>query len=243
MTTMKNLLIVTILWATSIPAKSQDFQGKIDNYFRLSDLDSLNMTVKEIAEYNPGHHNRYLTYWEAYGLYKSSLILSEKRKEKREAEEALDKAKELLEATKLKTSEDFALLAMCYNYSLSFANSLKVISLSSETKKLAKTAITEDPNNLRGYLVSGMNDFYTPAIFGGKKDCEEHFLKAIALDAHTSNNPFDPTWGKDEAYYYLVSFYASKDDDESRKKAEKFLTEALELYPDNSMLKRLRNGK
>jgi tetratricopeptide (TPR) repeat protein len=101
--------------------------------------------------------------------------------------------------------------------------------VSGEAKKYAQTAIDMDPQNLRAYLAMGIRDYYTPAVYGGKTRFEELFLKAISLQDTYSDNPNDPTWGKNDAYYYLLDYYCSK----NMEKARLLFDEALKLYPDD----------
>ncbi len=90
-----------------------------------------------------------------------------------------------------------------------------------------------DPQNLRAYLALGIRDYYTPVVYGGKNRFEELFLKAISLQDNYSENPNDPSWGKNDAYYYLLDYYCRND----MEKARLLFAEALKLFPyDNRIL-------
>ncbi len=90
---------------------------------------------------------------------------------------------------------------------------MATIKLSNQAKTMAQKAIELDGDNLRAYLVLGINNYYTPELYGGKSKCEAYFKKAIALPDRTSENEFDPTWGKGDAFYFLLSYYKNRKDD------------------------------
>lgn len=230
---IKTFLILFIV--STLNAIAQEYQMKIQKNFVEKDLDSLEIIINDIEKHNSTNRNRYLSYWDAYARYNKSLILSSSGKEK-EAEKELNSAKLILEKIEIKTSEDYALLGMCYNFSISFSNFLKIPSLSSKARKIAQEAIKLDPENIRAYLVLGINDLYTPKIYGGQKKCEEHFLKCIAIPEKKSSNDFDPSWGKNDGYYYLISYYLENNE---REKAAKYMVEALKIFPEDGRLKSL----
>lgn len=232
---MKKILLSLLLLVAVTSLLAQKYQTEIHTYLNQQDIDSLNQVIYEIEKHNPQSKNRYLSYWQAYAIFNKALVLAA-AKEKKKAEKENKKALDILEKIENKTSEDYALLAVCYNYSISFASFIKVPSLSSKTKDIANKAIGMDDKNLRAYLVMGINDFFTPKIFGGQKQCEAYFLSAISLADKNSENEYDPSWGKSDAYYYLIRYYLSKNDEVN---AIKRMKEALKLYPDNNRLKTL----
>jgi tetratricopeptide (TPR) repeat protein len=232
---MKKIILLFLFLNLVISIVAQDYQIRTLKYFASQKIDSLDTIVREIETHNPQNKNRYLTYWDAYARYNKSLLLSYFKK-KKEAEKELNKAKELLEDISEKTSEDYALLGMLYNYNISFASFLKIPFLSSKAKKMSEKALKLDKNNLRAYLALGINDFYTPQMYGGQTKCESYFLSCIALDDKTSINNYDPAWGKNEGYYYLICFYLNNNE---REKAKTKMSEALTLYPNDARLKSL----
>lgn len=236
---MKSLLLLLLLFTLQTTnSVAQEYQQKIHKHFIGRNMDSLDIVIKELERHNPTNKNRYLSYWDAYARYSKSLILgaSGLDKDKKAAEKELNKAKNILENIKEKTSEDYALLGMCYNYSISFSNFMKAPFLSSKAKKSAQKAVELDDKNIRAYLVLGINDFYTPKMYGGQEKCEEYFLSSISMEEKTSMNSYDPSWGKSDAYYYLISYYLTNDD---KDKAVGKLQDAVKLYPDDKRIKSL----
>ena len=79
---------------------------------------------------------------------------------------------------------------------------MATIKLSNQAKTMAQKAIELDGDNLRAYLVLGINNYYTPELYGGKSKCEAYFKKAIALPDRTSEN--EPYLGKRRCFLFLV---------------------------------------
>ena len=111
--------------------------------------------------------------------------------------------------------------------------------LSNQAKTMAQKAIELDGDNLRAYLVLGINNYYTPELYGGKSKCEAYFKKAIALPDRTSENEFDPTWGKGDAFYFLLSYYKNRKDDGDQELFEKLKQDARNKFPDDKRFKRI----
>lgn len=225
---MKKILLSLLLLIVGTSLFAQKYQTKILTYLSQQNVVGLNQIISEIKTHNPQSNNRYLSYWEAYAIFKKAQILD--AKEKKKAENENKKAMDILEKIKNKTSEDYALLAMCYNYSISFASFIKAPSLSSKAKNIGNKAIEMDNKNLRAYLVMGINDLFTPKVFGGQKRCEAYFLSAISLPEKNSENEYDPSWGKSDAYYYLICYYSDKNDMVNVKR----MKEALKRYSNDN---------
>jgi hypothetical protein len=65
-------------------------------------------------------------------------------KKEEDAEKFTEKAIEILESTKGKTTEDYALLGMLKNYQINFSGWLATIKLSNQAKTMAQKAIELD---------------------------------------------------------------------------------------------------
>ena len=76
-------------------------------------------------------------------------------------------------------------------------------------------------------------------FYGGKSKCEAYFKKAIALPDRTSENEFDPTWGKGDAFYFLLSYYKNRKDDGDQELFEKLKQDARNKFPDDKRFKRI----
>ncbi len=236
---MRTLLIILLnIFACTIIVSAQDFQHRIDSNIKTLQLDSIRNIIIELKSHNTKGINRYLLYWEAYANYKCA-ILCNILKQKKDSEKFIQKAIEQLESIKEKTTEDYALLGMLKNYQINFAGWLTTIKLSNQAKTMAQKAIDINANNLRAYLVLGINNYYTPEMYGGKSKCEEYFKKAISLKNQTSGNMYDPTWGKDDAYYFLLMFYKNRKQEGDLKEFEQIKKDALNMFPSDRRFNRL----
>ena len=202
---MKRFILLPTL-AIILPLQARNLQTEIDSafihYFKTGRMEEIDRIIKALPLENKSSNNRYINYWTAYARYKKSLCAQSNPAEEfqKTARIELSEALHSLNKIKNKESEDYALLSILKNYSVAFAAAIKIPFVSGEAKKYAQTAIDMDPQNLRAYLAMGIRDYYTPAVYGGKTRFEELFLKAISLQDTYSDNPNDPTWGKNDAY-------------------------------------------
>ena len=84
----------------------------------------------------------------------------------------------------------------------------------------------------------GINNYYTPEFYGGKSKCEEYFKKAISLPDSTSGNEFDPTWGREDAFYFLLAYYKGRKNVGDKELFEKLKLEALDKFPNDKRFNR-----
>ncbi len=177
-----------------------------------------------------------ILYWQSYSHFFLSLFYTINQN-KKQAEKTIDKGIDILENIKNKTSEDYALLGNMQNFSTQFKGMMKVIFISKKVKENGNKAIELDSTNLRAYYVLGSNDFFTPKMFGGGKKAEELFKKAISLPNQKIKNPYLPSWGKDDAYIYLIHLYIKE---ERWEEAKKYYQICKKLYPNReSSLKQI----
>lgn len=233
---MKVVLLLFFCFFVNLAA-AQHIQHRIDSNIYLVRIDSIAKIITELKKFNPNGSNRYLSYWEAYAYYKSS-ILSSILKKKQDAEKFTHKGIEVLESIKGKSTEDYALLGMLKNYLINFSGWISVIKLSNQAQSLAKKSIELNEDNLRAYLVLGINNYYTPEIYGGKSKCEEYFKKAIYLPDRISDNDFDPTWGKEDAYYFLMVYYKKRNNDGDQELFERLKQDAMTKFPNDKRFTR-----
>ena len=199
-----------------------------------NDLAPMNSIEEELKQIDLKKQQNLVWYWRAYlNYYKAIYYLKFADKEK--SENACDEAVDWLKNMKNKTSEDYALQVLIQSFSIQFKGA-KAMFVSSQIKKNAKKAIALDPKNLRANFVLASNDFYTPEAYGGGKKAEGYLTKAISLPASKLNNPYLPTWGKDQAYELLIRHYQKAD---QTADADRLLKEALAKFPDNYMLNSL----
>lgn len=200
--------------------------------------DSLIEYIKAMEQLQTGTPNPYLNYWEAYAQYLLYFDYDQKKPdEKEQAKKTVAIGLKLLDEVKTKTSEHYALLSLLGGLELNFTSTLMLPFRAAKVGKNAETAIEKDPSNPRGYVALGIYDYYTPKMYGGMKVAEANFKKALTLNEKNDPNPYSPTWGKPEAYLYMVRYYryAKRPED-----ALRYLNEGLELYPDFEMLKKTK---
>jgi len=196
---------------------------------------SINELEQQITKLKTGKTKNLATYWHSYlSFYKSIYWLKTKNKD--EANKEIEKGIETIKSLKGKNSEDYALLAMLQSFSIQFKSTLQIVSLSPKIKSNAEAAIKIDKQNPRAYFVLASNDFYTPEQYGGGKEAEKLLLKAIELPAQKTNNPYLPSWGKEEAYEMLIKLYMKQ---EKFDLAKKYFAEGIEAYPESYVINQL----
>ena len=194
----------------------------------------LDALIQELTLAYRKESNPQLLYWKAYALYHNSLYYLKSAKEEKKAGSILTEGIDLLVSVEQKNSEDYALLSMMQCLSCHFAGFPKVIKAARSSVKSIEQAIELDKNNLRAYYVYANNDFYTPEKFGGCKKVEEYALKALSLPAQPNEDPLHPSWGRQETYELLVSYYLKK---KNREAAEKYIELGLKEFPESAVLK------
>ena len=78
------------------------------------------------------------------------------------------------------------------------------------------------------------NDYYTPEAYGGGNNVEENALKSLSLPVQEINNPYLPSWGRQESYELLTNYYIKKN---MMDKAKVYIELGLAEYPDSYTLK------
>lgn len=200
----------------------------------LKDNKMLLELAKNLEKLNQERKQNIITYWQSYLQFYASIHYL-KMGDRKMAEKEIDKGIDFLKKMKHKNSEDFALLAMLQNFSIQFKG-IKAMFISSDVKENAEQSIAIDSTNLRAFYVYGSSDFYTPEKYGGGKKTERYLLKAISLDAQKINNPYLPSWGKEEAYELLIKFYIKK---EKWELAKKYYVQGIQEFPESYVLNQL----
>ena len=195
---------------------------------RVTRLNELQIRIKKLPV-----QNQITSYWLAYAKYYEAVYYI-KFNNRKMCNKTVSSAIDLLEKTKNKNSEMYALLAFIQNFSIQVSGGMSAATIASKAQKNADAALQLDSANIRAWYVLASNDYYTPVAFGGGKKCEQYLLKAISLEEQTVANPYYPNWGKSDAYSMLIAYYIEK---EKYNKAREYLHAALSLYPDNYMIK------
>lgn len=229
-------LVTQLLICFTVVAQSKNvnFNGiekKIDDAFiksfianNTNDLDKIN---QEIGTTN----NALSQYWSAYSLYLKSLYYQSKGATD-QAEESLTAGINKIKGSK-QSSESYALLGTMQNFSIQFASMMKAATIAEEATSNFQKALKLDPKNLRAYLGLGLQDYYTPIEFGGQNKVVEYLNKAISLPNQSTANPTMPSWGKNEAYHTLVSYYIKQ---KNSNKAKQIYKEATTKFPNDYRL-------
>lgn len=192
--------------------------------------------VSLIDEFTSLYHksnNSIFLYWKGYTHYYCSIFYL-KNGEVSKSYEELKKGIDVLESIKIKNSEDCALLSMLHSFSCQFLKFPKVIQASKSATDYIERALKLDDNNPRVYYVLANNDYYTPKTYGGGNKVEEYALKALSISIQKIDNPYLPSWGRQESYELLTNYYIKKN---NIKQAKKYIELGLLEYPDSHTLK------
>lgn len=236
---MKNarfiLLLCSVLFA-AYPLSAQDLsflqniQSKIDSAlsrsFAHQNTAPLDSMLTQLANLTP--QNNLTIYWQSYARSMETIYFM-RNKQAKEAEHIINRACDDMEQLNKKNAEDYALLASVQNLAIQFRSGMGAGKLSSQAVGNAQTALQMDSTNLRAWYVLATNDFYTPAFFGGGKKTEKYLLKALSFPAQQVPNPYMPSWGREEAYQLLLTYYVQKEQYES---ARVLLNTAKKEYPN-----------
>lgn len=132
-------------------------------------------------------------------------------------------------------SDAYALLASAYGQKLSLKPHLGM-ALGPDTKRVLEKSKRLDGNNPRVVLIDGMSDYYTPTMFGGdKKRAISKMEQALELFAKEEiRDPFQPSWGYDEACAHLGIMRQEDGDIEGAREA---FVKALDVNPNNGWVK------
>lgn len=212
-------------------------QEKIDSCYtvaskgkKVSPLLELEESIKEVKM------NNYLPqYWKAYLKLNLSSYYAE-IEDKENGEASINEAIDILDKIENKDAEVLALLAYTQSFSIRYTSGIQAGVISQKAGQIIKNAKKIDENNIRVWFVSGVLDFYTPKAFGGQKECESNFEKAISLEDKNATNPYLPTWGKEDSFVMLINYLLIN----SRKnEASQYYKEAISVFPYSTRLQAL----
>ena len=133
----------------------------------------------------------------------------------RERDDLLDEAeRHLKSATHLdpKFAEGFALLSGVYGLKIAHSPFSGIV-LGPRAGGAIDKARSLEPDNPRVLVALGVNEFNTPAMFGGsKKDAETNLRRALDRFAtEPTDKPF-PAWGRFDAHVWLGQVLADRGD-------------------------------
>lgn len=202
-------LLLLFFFCSFCTGQTGSIQSKIgtalNNCFREQSTVPLTVVYEQLQKQN----NRMVPYWQAYTLFYESIYYL-KTGQKELCKATLQKAEDLLNKQKNRTSEEYALLAYLQSFSIQFKSGMEAGKISASVNTNAEKALQLDSTNLRAWYVLGSTDYYTPTAFGGGQKAENYLKKAVHLPAQAMPNPWLPDWGKDEAYGMLIRLYLDK---------------------------------
>lgn len=178
--------------------------------------------------------HKLIQYWRSYLQYYTAIYYIQ-ADDKEKSEEACDQGIAWMKALSDKNAEDYALLAILQGFGIQFKG-MRAMFISGAIKRNLKKARALDPENLRVQFVSGSNDFYTPAQYGGGKEAEAYLLKAISLLPQKNPNEMLPSWGMQEAYELLIKLYIKA---ERWEEAKTHFNKGIEACPNSYMIHQL----
>ncbi len=254
---MKILNVISLVVLVSFWACAAKQEGETENYALVQDsvFNHIEISIEQAfiksistddmayldkiydqLKNNPNPQSKGLgTYWMAYIYFKKAIVYI-KNSDKKNSKKAVNQGIDLLEDKNNKNDEDYALLGYLQNFAIQFKSGPAAGIYSSKIKKNAEKSLEINSKNIRAYLVLGTNDFFTPERYGGGKKAEMYFVKAVDLEAQAVENPYLPSWGKNEVYLYLIRLYIKK---QQYDLAKKYFKEATKHYPDDYQINQL----
>ncbi len=226
-------LFLAFFNALLVQAQTNPKQQAIDAAMGRSFATQENQFIPVIEELKKSKNEN--VYWIAYAHLRQSIYLLQINQQT-QGEQSIGSAIEMLESIKEKSSEDYALLGQATAFSISFYPQ-KGPSLGGKAEGYFKRALKLDKSNMRAYVGLGTNNFYKPVAFGGGKRVEEYLNQAIALADQSEEN--GPSWGKNEAYYILASYYQQKGE---LDKSKMFVMQGLQNFPGDFRLSELKQS-
>ena len=201
-----------------------------------SDPDPLYKAQKlfERARQNGGHEEFALYYLALCEYRLATLFASAPDEQAQCVNQTIEHLKEAIELED-NFSDAHALLASAYSQKLGLNPHLGMV-LGPEIKRVLEKSKRLEGNNPRVVWTDGVSDYYTPAMFGGDKQRAISKLEqALELFAKEEiRDPFQPSWGYDEACAYLGIMRQEAGDTAGAREA---FVKALEVNPNNGWVK------
>lgn len=226
-----------VAFGSCLQEGEKSFQVKIDDSLELALHKKTVEPLANVEQSLSSKKGNIWSYWQAYlRMCKSVYYASEQQDS--EAKENLEAGINLLNQVQNKTTEDYALLGYMQSQYIRYTKGMESGILSVKSKRNANKSVKLDPNNIRGWVVLGIIDFYTPKQYGGKEKCESYLLKAIGLPSQNIVNKYRPSWGKVEAYSLLLAYYNGSD---QKDKVRQYYQMAIKEIPNEPSLKKYEN--
>ena len=236
-------LLYLILGVFQLPLLGQEvldnIQQKLFDAYGLSvqsQTDHFKPIIESLEMAYQKDQNGLINYWIAFAEYRASILHMNAQKDSLSLE-LLQKGINRLEQIKKPNSEELALQGTMVSLSINFQPDIAAV-LSGKAKSLYDKAIKRNDQNLRAYLGVGRSDFYTPKQYGGGYQVESYLKQALTKPDASSEEAHMPDWGRDEAYYYLASFYEREG---QLNEAKLYCNQGLKAFPNNYLLQTLKD--
>lgn len=228
---MKTYIITFLFWCLFLCSYSVGLQTSIDAAIE-ADLKSGHLFKINHLEDSLLHSkaNIYRDYWLAYIQLQKSFYYLQNQPDS--ARMVLNQGIKILTDKEKLNTEDYSLLAYLQSMSIRFVAGMEAGILSQKAGNNARNAVQADAQNLRGWFVSGLLDYYTPKQFGGRKHCEEYWQKALSLPVQQIPNPYLPSWGREDTYLMLISYYKETG---NRERLSAICEQAHREFPENEL--------
>lgn len=228
---MKTIMsfFILIISFCNLYAQTGTIQTKIENALTEAFHQQSPAPLTAIHEDLNKQSNPMSTYWQAYTLFYEGIYYL-KTGQKDLCTSSIEKAENLLEKQANKTSETYALLAYIQSFTIQFKSGMEAGKLAAIVRNNGEKAIQLDSANTRAWYVLACNDYYTPAAYGGGLKAENYLLKALKAKSQTPQDPWFPSWGKEETYEMLIRLYLDKGKTE---KARNYFNTLKELFPQS----------
>jgi len=195
--------------ADPIQAQSISVQALVDSAFyrslRQRRSNHLRRLIDSMETQYHTTHQRIWAYWIAYTQYQLSIYAMVVDSTKRAAQ-FVRAAIRCLDTIDDKNSEEWALLSVMTGFSIAFRPWAGAW-LGPRAVTYSEKAVALDSQNLRAWYALLVNDFYTPALFGGGTKVDYYAQQALRCLDQIVPNPYMPSWGRAETYEILIRWH------------------------------------
>ncbi|MEM7052995.1 MAG: hypothetical protein AAF446_00460 [Pseudomonadota bacterium] len=178
-------------------------------------------------------------YWQAYVAYRLANVEPDDDKRKNHLRRCVDASRSAIDAGEM-SGEARALQASCLGR-LAGGGMLSGMRYGSRASAAKEESLIDGPDNPRVLLLAGSSDFYTPVQWGGDIDRAERRLRRALEQLETpaagSSKPWQPQWGRQDAYIHLAQVLHRLDRTEE---ALALLDRAVEQGLDSGWLQTVR---
>lgn len=184
-------------------------QERVDSAFyrsvRTRNARNLRHLIDSLEEQYHQTHQSIWAYWVAYATYELSIYEMVNDSHQR-AKRSILTAIRCLDTLDDKNAEVWALLSVMTGYSITF-RWWAASWLGPRAIDYAEKAVALDSQNIRAWYALLVNDFYTPALFGGGKMVDYYGRRALRCPDQVLPNPYLPSWGRAETYDLLIRWH------------------------------------